>query len=438
MFPPASRRRFSVPTIRRLVLPCLALAATVAGCSRDQTLPEAPDGPAPLRVLVRPDPIEFLPRNADPVMLDREIATGLAEALGRPLELVFADDFSTMIDRLLAGDADLVAANLTATAARRERVAFSLPYLHTSELLIMRRDDEYRPEVREDLVGVTVTVRRSSSYAETILEVATHVPGLVAEWAPENLAIEDILDLVAAGDARATVVDSHIWHAVEGHFPTLSPALTLAEDRPIALALHPDSTDLKSRADQYLVRRALTAPREEAYRDDLPSLESRGRLRMITRNNAATYFLHRGAQMGFEYELMQRFADEHDLRLEIVIPPNRSELEQWLLEGRGDVIAASHVVTEERAAKVAFTRPYLTVQEFVVVRAADADGVRTPADLAGREVWVRASSPFLAAAERLKDEVPYLRIGLVPEDVETEEILARVEDGTYDVTIAES
>ena len=414
----------------------LAAVLALAGCGPEEQVP-LPPGPPALRVVVRSEPIEFLPRNADPVMLDRDIAAGLAEALGRPLELVFADDYASMLDRLLAGEADLVAANLTATDARRELVSFSLPYLYTDELLIMRRG-EPAPAAVEEMSGLAVTVRQSSSFAETLESLAERIPELRLEWAPEEIAIEDVLDLVDTGAATATVVDSHIWAAVSGHFPALDSVLTLATRRPIALALRPEDVELKRRADQFLIRRVLTTHRDERYTDDLPALLERGRLRMITRNNAATYFLHRGAQLGFEYQLVRRFADARGLRLEIVIPPNRSALEQWLLEGKGDIVSASLTVTDERAAHVAFTDPYLTVQEFVVVRSDDAQAVREPVDLAGRTIWVRASSSYLAAAERLKEEVPGLKIGLVPEDMETEEVLARVEDGTWDVTISES
>jgi membrane-bound lytic murein transglycosylase F len=389
-------------------------------------------------VVVRPEPIEFLPRNADPVMLDRDIAAGLADALGRPLRLVHAEDYSSMIALLESGNADVVAANLTATEGRRARVPFSLPYLHTDELLVMR-EDEPAPSKRAEMDGLVVTVRRSSAYAETLEGIRERsAPGLAVDWAPENVAVETLLEHVEEGKVQATVVDSHVWKAVSGHFPRLTPVLRLARDRPIALALRPDDPELKRRVDQFLIRRALTGPREEVYTDDLPGLKERRRLRMITRNNAATYFLHRGAQLGFEYELLRRFADAQGLRLEIVIPPNRTALVQWLLEGRGDVVSASLTPTEERAARVLFTDPYLHVAEFVVVRADEADAIRGPADLAGREVWVRASSTYFQAAEELKEVVPDLRIALVPENMETEEVLARVEEGTWDLTIAES
>jgi membrane-bound lytic murein transglycosylase F len=77
---------------------------------------------------------------------------------------------------------------------------------------------------------------------------------------------------------------------------------------------------LKQKINEFLISRALTDHRQDLYTDDLDGLKRRKVLRMITRNNAMTYYIYRGTQVGFEYELIKRFADEHKLRMEIVIP----------------------------------------------------------------------------------------------------------------------
>ena len=105
--------------------------------------------------------------------------------------------------------------------------------------------------------------------------------------------------------------------------------------------MRPGDTQLKTKVDEFLLARQFTRRRQHEFTDDLPGLIERGRLRMITRNNAMTYFIHRGLQVGFEYELMKKFASEHGLRLEIVIPgqPRRTagvfEPRQGGRRGRG-------------------------------------------------------------------------------------------------------
>jgi membrane-bound lytic murein transglycosylase F len=416
----------------------LVLLIGIASFLGDDAPPEesVPD-PSALRVLVRSDPIAFLPRNADPVTLDREIAAGLAASLGRSLELVHEDDFSRMEERLLAGEADLIAAGMTATEIRRERMAFSLPYLHVDELLVMPKSKR-RPESVEDLSGRRIAIRRATSYAETLEEICEEVPGVRVRWTPETWNAEDILDLLVAGEADGTILDSNMWHAVEGHYESLRAVLPLARDRPIAIALCPEDVELRRGVNEFLIARALTEPREEVHTADLPGLRERRRLRMITRNDAATYFLHRGTELGFEYELLARFAERQGLRLEIVIPPSHTELRSWLRSGRGDVIAASLAIPTDGPAPVAFTRAFATVEQVIVVRAEEAGRIRGPEDLAGRAVVVRDSSSCRESLRRLRQSADSLEIVFTSEDLETEEILARVESGEFDVTVCHS
>ena len=168
-----------------------------------------------------------------------------------------------------------------------------------------------------------------------------------------------------------------------------------------------------------------------------PGLKERRRLRMITRNNALTYFIHRGRQVGFEYELIKEFADRHDLRLDIVIPESHAELLSHLNEGKGDLVAAAMTITEERRAQAAFTLPYNEVEELVVVRA-EEDSIASVQDLAGRTVHVRPSSSFYTTLMALADSIEGLQIAPLPDSLETEDILAGVEEGRYDITLCDS
>ena len=389
-----------------------------------------------LRVIVPLEPISHMPRHGEQVTLDYDIARDLAEALKLDLVLVEVGDFSRMMGKLLEGEGDLVAASLTITPDREKQAAFSVPYLYVDEYLVTRSGGD-RPETVADLAGMEISVRRSSSYYQTLVELRQQVPSLRIHTAPETLNIERLLKGVAGGQYEATVSDAHLWQALSGYYDGLATPLVLARDRPIALMMRPGDTRLKAKVDEFLLARQFTRQRQEEFTDDLPGLIERGRLRMITRNNAMTYFVHRGLQVGFEYELMKKFASEHGLRLEIVIADTHAELLSHLNEGKGDIVAAAMTITPERQVRAAFTRPYNEVEELVVVRA-DEDSIAGLRDLAGRTVHVRASSSFYTTLTALQDSLEGLEIVLLPENLETEDILAGVESGLYDVTLSDS
>ncbi len=421
----------------RLAACTLALGWTACSTETDERAPE-PEEVDPLRVIVRPDPIAFLPRDAFPVALDRQIAEGLSEYLRRPLVLLPVETYPEMVDMLLAGEADIIASSLTATEPRKEQVQFSMPYLHVDELLIM--PDSLAGSFRSvvDLDSTVVHVRPSSSYHHTLLELQKTYSHVAIGDVPEDMDSEAVVEEVAAGRYPATLLDSHYWNAIARFHEHLAPAFTVAENRPIALALHPDADELRTSVNEYLIFRALTGEREHLYTDDFPSLKKKKRLRMLTRNNVTTYFLHRGTQLGYEYELIKKFADEHDMLLEIVVAPTHADLIPWLEQGKGDLIAAAMTITPERSRRVNFTRPYLDVEEMIVTRAADST-LHSIGDLAGRRIAVRESSAFWETLTSMADSLPAgVEFEIVPEDIETERILAGVEDGTYDVTVADS
>lgn len=412
----------------------LALACSPGGGSYTGDLPELAKR-GRLRVLVRPEPIAYLPREGDPVALDREIAETLARELGLKLSLIVTKDYDRMVEKLLAGEADLISASRTRTKDREARTLFSMPYRYVDELLVTRKSSATIEKPRQ-LAGKEVCVRPSSSYARTLASIKTWVPRMKVTDVPDDLNTEEVVERVSRGECFATVVDSHLWKALAHYHDELSAPVVLAKRRPIALAMRPGSEILKRRINEILTSRALTRPREQVFTADLRGLKERRVLRMITRNNALTYFIHRGEQAGFDYELMRRFAAGRGLRLQIVIPPGHDDLLPWLNAGRGDVVAAATAIDQDRAMRAAFTRPYHLGNVVVAVRE-EEDGVRGPPDLNGRTIHVRKSSSFDRILRRLSAEAPGLKIAPVPEDIETETVLEGVEEGRWDMTLCD-
>lgn len=423
-----------------LAVAASAFMLTLHGCSSSQEgkhtggLAEI-ESAKKLRVIVRREPVEFVPRSAFPVTLDRSIASELAHELGVRLELIVADDYDVMMEKLLGGEADVIAASMTVTEARKKRVAFSTPYLYTDELLITRTGAEAPSGIRS-LKGRDVCVKRSSPHFETLLALNKGAGFNVFEM-PETLEDEKMLDMVSRGECYATVADSRHWEAVSGAYANLAVSITLAKDRAIALAMRPNATKLKRRINGFLTSRALAGRRDTLHKDDLDGLKRRKVLRMITRNNAMTYYIYRGTQVGFEYELIKRFAESQGLRLEIVVPPRHKDMIAWLNEGRGDVVAAAMTITAARERRVAFTVPYNHVEEVVVARE-DNDEINGPLDLEGKTLYVRKSSSFYETLMELRKAVRGIKVGVLPEDMETEEILAGVDEGRLEATVADS
>ena len=96
---------------------------------------------------------------------------------------------------------------------------------------------------------------------------------------------------------------------------------------------------------------------------DLEQIKKSGKLRALTVYSGTSYFLYRGRPMGYEFELLERFAKYLDVDLEIVVVDNINELLVKLNNGEGDIVAHGLTITSERKEAVSFTdHLYLTKQ----------------------------------------------------------------------------
>lgn len=388
-----------------------------------------------IRFLVRGDETnQFLPRSHRPTE-DIDMAEAFARRLGLEPILVVVRNYNELIPALLEGRGDVIAASLTVTKERKKKVAFARATVAVKEIVVGRRDMEDPPDGPEDLAGRQLHVRQSSSYADSLSRL--EVEGMSIVDVPEHIDTPEIIAAVASGERPLTVADEPILMATLDYIPDAVALFPLSTGREIAWAVRPKSSALRAAVDRFMQERALVGYVDPVFKGDIKGVKKRGVLRVLTRNNPVTYFLHRGRPSGFEYELMKMFADKHDLRLEMVVPPDRESLVPWLLEGKGDVIAASLTVTPARKKKLGFSVPYLYMDEVVVKKKGTGKPSNTK-DLAGQKVHVRRSSASWGTLLGLKKQGVGVLPVAAPEDLETESLIGRVASGEIPLTVSDT
>ena len=209
--------------LHRMIPPALMFLCAFVQCSEKQPVPLPPPkytGDLPqlqargrLRVIVSQEPITYIPRQAEPVTQDYDIAHSLADALKLKLELVKADNYVQMLEKLLEGEGDIIASSLTVTPDREKLAAFSVPYLYVDEYLITAQSDSL-PKTVEDLAGMEISVRQSSSFYQTLIDVQKEVPSLRIHTVSDTLSTEGLIKGIARGQYKATLCDAHLWHAI--------------------------------------------------------------------------------------------------------------------------------------------------------------------------------------------------------------------------------
>jgi membrane-bound lytic murein transglycosylase F len=341
-----------------------------------------------------------------------------------------------LVPALLAGRGDVIGASMRIREYRSRDVAFSVPVTSLREVLVTRAAD--RVQRPRDLRGREIALRERSSFWPELHRLRHLVGDINARIVPDTLPTDAMLQRVLSGQYDMAVLDpggarigASRWQAL-----AVSPAFTSSAN--LSFGVHPEAVELRNALDDFLTREQLIRRELPRRTDDLPGIARSGVLRVLTRNNAGSYFIWRGRPLGFEYELIGKFADEQNLSLEMIVADGRDRLLPALVHGEGDIVAAGLVPTPERlAAGVAFTRPYKESYEQVITRADDTSLIGA-SDLAGRTVHLRRSSPVWQLIEALREQGLDIRLEAAPEELETEEIIARVAGGNYDVTVADA
>jgi len=390
-----------------------------------------------LRILLTRDftSASYLPRKRSPLAEQQRIAEEFALSHGLEPELVIVDNFSKLIPALEAGQGDIIVDNLTINDYRLNKIAFSVPVDHVNEQVIVASENKSIQRVR-DLNGRSVMVNRGSTFWRALEWLKQNrYPEIEIVETPDGVQIEDVLDLLAAGKIDATILDSNLVDIYRAYRSDFRVAVNFSKQRDIGWGVRKNAPQLVSEINRYLQLEHDADSRDKTHTSDFDQIRKRRVLRVLLRNNAASYFLYRGELMGFEYEIAREFAEYHGLRLEVVVPPSHRELTTWLLEGKAD-IAMGFLEPDEKQRRlgVAYSRPYHYARQHIVVR--EDDPAQSLEDLDYRTVFVRHHSHYWERLSQLQEEGGRFKMRATDDAIETEELIQMVSRGKYKATLA--
>ncbi len=391
-----------------------------------------------LRILLTRDNTKsaYLPRKGSPLAEQQRIAEEFALSHGLIPELVLVDNFSKLIPALVAGKGDIVISNLTINDERLKKMAFSVPLDHVVEQVIVASGDKSVQRVR-DLNGKSVMVNRDSTFWHALNWLKEkRYPDIEILEIPDGVQTEEVLDSVAAGKIDATILDSNLVEIYRSYRDDLRVATNFSSQRDIGWGVRKNAPRLLDEINRYLQLEHMAEKRDQRHYGDLDSIKKRRVLRVLLRNNAASYFLYRGELMGFEYELAREFADYHGLRLEVVVPPSHRELTSWLLEGRADIaMGFIEPDKQQRRLGVEFSRPYHYARQHIVVH--HDDSASSLAELDHRTIFVRHHSRYWERLSNLQEEGARFSLRATDDGIETEQLIQMVSRGKYKATLTD-
>jgi membrane-bound lytic murein transglycosylase MltF len=203
----------------------------------------------------------------------------------------------------------------------------------------------------------------------------------------------------------------------------------------------------QAQAPTRLSREVISRP----WTGDFDGMVKRRMIRILVPYSKTHYFIDKGVQRGLVYDAGMKVEEEVNRKLKttnankihvVFIPTSRDALQDSLIKGRGDIVAAGITVTPEREKLADFTIPTKTNVREIVVTGPGAPTIATIDDLSGKQVAVREKSIQFESLQRLNDtfkqrEKSPVVIKTVPTSLEDEDILEMANAGLLKVVVVD-
>ena len=336
-----------------------------------------------------------------------------ANEVGRDLIWVLVENRWDMLPALQAGQGDLIAGqDESILSGLANQAEFTQPWTVTRQLVVGRRGSQPLASL-SGLHDRQIAIKKSSPAYAMLADYAGEHAAMDLIPVPDNQSATAMLRKVRLGQYDLAVLNSGVLNEELPKHPELNTLFDLPGGNNLVWAVHPDNDDLRDSVDRSL--------------------------RVITYQSPVNYYLDDSGELrGFEYELVRKFARRHGLRVEMVVAPSQEDMVRWLLEGRGDLIAASVPAPGVRQdPRLNVSRPYNYAAPLVVGRETDKTLIDAR-DLEGRRIVLPAGSPHKRLLERFQQRGIGVQVVEADPDQSIADILYRVKVGIYDLTVVDS
>ncbi len=174
---------------------------------------------------------------------------------------------------------------------------------------------------------------------------------------------------------------------------------------------------------------------KSASSDSFSKIINTGKLKVVTRYSAVTYYIGPDGKKGFEYDLVSAFADAYGLEVEIILKDSIPQVLKAIESGEADLAAAGIPKKEAKDEKYSFGPTYQKVRQEVICHRNDVMP-KTIVDLSNHNFIVASGSSYADKLRELKKEQPELR--WLEQEYTAEQLLEMVADKEIECTVADS
>ena len=180
--------------------------------------------------------------------------------------------------------------------------------------------------------------------------------------------------------------------------------------------------------------------KEEGNDHDLAQIKDSGELVVLTLYSSTSYFIYRGQEMGFQYELSEQFAKSLGVKLRIEVANNVHELIQKLLAGEGDMIAYNLPITKEWKDSLIYCgEDVITHQVIVQQNNGKEKPLKDVTELIGKNIYVKPGKYYDRLVNLNNELGGGILIHKVTNDsITTEDLITQVAQGKIQYTVSDN
>ena len=219
-----------------------------------------------LRALIVYSSTSYFLYRGQPMGFEYELIKWLAEDLNLKLELIISEDLDTQFEVLNRGDVDIIAQGMTVTNQRKWEVDFTQYLYLTKQVLVQKKPDNYlklswkslEKALIDDaikLINDTVSVRKNTSYYERIQSLSNEIGGnIYIDTLSSKLSDGEIMDLVAQGKIKYTIVDENVAKINASNLPILDIDVPISFSQRIAWVTRKKAKNLTKIVNEWILK----------------------------------------------------------------------------------------------------------------------------------------------------------------------------------------
>lgn len=339
-----------------------------------------------------------------------------------------------LIAALIEGQGDIIIGQGESLASG---MAGQIEFTHswgTTRQQVVTRTDTTQINRLEDLFVRQIALKKSSPSWSFLEKFLLENPAMDLLAIPESRTSDEIMLRVASGEYDVSIIESDYLEEYLPQHPEVSVVFNISKAESRVWAVNTDAEVLHNKLDEFLNKNHLSRIIADARRGDLPKMQERKVLRVITYQSPGNYFFNNGKMHGFEYGLIRKFAESKKMDVDVVLASSHEEMRALLLNGEGDIIAASLPDNSISDTKIMMSSAYDYSAPVIVGRDTEETLVDIR-DLEGRKVVLAPESPYRKILQTIQKRGINFEIVDTDGSINTEEALYRVSHAMYDLTI---